>query len=164
MNYYFLEEAMRTIETGDQYPQILMMSKQQDFDDDNGVYVFSRISLPQTNPELRFLLLDRAAKITDVISAEMLRMTGFLINERVKDILSQYRLPEHRYYEAYVLDQLNNKEYKYYWLQMVVNYDLRYIDINESYQARIFRPNKEPIIITASRSTRTLFSRSWKCI
>jgi hypothetical protein len=132
MKYYLLEEAMRTEETGDQHPQILKMSKKQDFDDDNGVYVFARISLPQTNPDLRFLLLDKAAKITDVISTVMLSMTGLLISEKVKNLLNKYKLPEHRYYEAYVLDQVNNVEYKYYWLQMVVNYDLRYLDISKS--------------------------------
>src|SRR5258708_30007825 len=131
MKFFFLEEAIRSEETGNQYPQILKMSRQHDFNDDYGVYVFSRMAMPEKKPDLKYLILDKEAKITDVLSAEMLRLNGFLINERVKKIISKYELPEHRFYEAFVLDNLN-KEYEYCWLQMVVNYDLKYINFKES--------------------------------
>jgi hypothetical protein len=130
MNFYFIEEAIRTEETGTQYPQILKMSKQQDYDDDNGVYVFSRNPLPDKSPDLKYLILDNEAKLTDVLSAVMLRLNGFLVNDRFKDVIRNYKLPQHRYYEAYVLSQLI--EYKYYWLQMVVNYDMRCINFTKS--------------------------------
>jgi hypothetical protein len=132
MKLFYLKEAVRTEETGDQYPQIIKMSKKQDYYDDNGVYVLSRISLPDTNPDLKHLVLDKKAKITDVLSAAMLRLNGFLITDRVKNILTKYRLPEHRFYYAEVTDMKKNK-YPYYWLQMKVDYaDLKYVDIAKS--------------------------------
>jgi hypothetical protein len=74
MKFYFLTEGNSSEETGDVFPQI---SKDVDYYDDNGIYAFSRIELPENNPVLSNLLLIRQAKITDVLSCAMLTLQGF---------------------------------------------------------------------------------------
>jgi len=131
MKYYLLEEACRTEETGNQYPQILKMSKDHDYDDDKGVYVFSRVALPSTKPDLKYLMLDDNAKLTDMLSAVMLRLNGFLISEKFKNLLQKYKLPEHQFYEAYIMNA-KGEQFKYYWLQMLRDNDMKYVDFENS--------------------------------
>jgi hypothetical protein len=76
--------------------------------------------------------LDKKAKITDVLSAAMLRLKGFLINDKVRNIFARHNLPEHRYYYAEVTDR-NTDRYSYYWVQMRIDYaSLRYVDVARS--------------------------------
>ncbi|NBP67648.1 MAG: hypothetical protein EBU52_02790 [Cytophagia bacterium] len=131
MKYYFLEEAIRTSDTGTQHPQILQMDTLHDYDDDNGVYAFARISLPQNNPSLKYLLLDKDAKLTDLLSTAMLRLRGFLINTKLKHILQSFSLPTHKFYSAYVKDDAG-KVHDYFWLQMLMDYEMACIDFSKS--------------------------------
>jgi hypothetical protein len=131
MKYYFLEEAIRTSETGPQHPQILKMDTLHDYDDDNGVYAFTRISLPENNPSLKYLLLDKEAKLTDLLSAVMLCLRGFLVNSKLKDILQSFNLPTHKFYNAFVKDSKGNVR-DYFWLQMLMDYEMICIDFSKS--------------------------------
>lgn len=130
MKFYYIREAIRTEETGDEHPQILKMSEKHKYSDDEGVYAFSRFDLPENSPKIKYLLLAKNAKVTDLLNAIMLRLKGFLINEKLKLILIEYNLPKHRFYDAYVKDYANN-EYRYWWMQMIINnYDC--LDFNKS--------------------------------
>lgn len=131
MKFYFLDEAVRTEETGNQYPQILKMSKDHDYDDDNGVYVFSRVALPSTKPDLRYLILGDDAKLTDMLSAVMLRLNGFLISEKFKNLMQKHKLPEHQFYEAHIMNT-KGVQFKYYWLQMLRDNNMKYVDFENS--------------------------------
>jgi hypothetical protein len=131
MNFYYLEESIRTKETGDEYPQILKMIPRPDYHDDNGIYALSRVALPENEINLKYLILEKNAKPSDVLSCEMLRLRGFLMNERFRDTLENFNLPDHRFYPAFVKD-VASKAYSYYWLQMVIDYTRKYIDFKKS--------------------------------
>jgi hypothetical protein len=141
MKYFFLKESVRTIETGNEYPQIQKMSTMHDFDDDNGVYVFSRITFPQNNPNLKFLLLEEQAKLTDLLSSVMLILTGLLINNKVKDLLSNFNIPNHKFYPAFVKD-IKDNVYAYYWIQTS---DERDVDFLLNYSESEFYIRKDTI-------------------
>lgn len=84
---------------------------------------------PNFVPDLRFGLIEKA-KLTDVVHASNISAVGFLINEKVKKILDQCLLPEHRYYDASLLDREGNI-LPYYWLHLISN-DYQMVDFAKS--------------------------------
>lgn len=91
---------------------------------------------PDFVPDLRFEL-HKKSKLTDVVTASNISATGFLINEKVKEIFDECLLPEHRYYEATLLNHDGNV-LPYYWLHLISN-DYKMIDFESS----IFRKTKD---------------------
>ena len=53
----------------------------------------------------------------------------FLINQKVKDILDEFRLPKHKFYTAKVFH--NNEVVQYFWLHLIDN-DYQDIDYSKS--------------------------------
>ncbi len=84
---------------------------------------------PNFVPDLRFGLIEKA-KLTDVVHASNMSAKGFLINEKVKKIFDQCLLPEHRYYDASLLDREGNN-LPYYWLYLKSN-DYQMVDFEKS--------------------------------
>lgn len=93
---------------------------------------------PDFVPDLRFEL-HKKSKLTDVVAASNISARGFLINEKVKEIFDECLLPEHRYYEATLLNHDGNV-LPYYWLHLISN-DYKMIDFESS----IFRKTKDLI-------------------
>jgi len=61
--------------------------------------------------------LEPKAKLTDVLSQAAISAYGFLVNNKVKQILEGFNLMEHRYYKCLVKDQ-NGVVHEYYWLHL----------------------------------------------
>src|SRR6516225_6170218 len=78
-------------------------------------------------PELVFKMASKA-KYTDLLAKDPLYF-GLIVSERMKHILDEYNLPNHRYYS--VLAQQGKKTKQYYWLHMVFEL-FDYIDLDKS--------------------------------
>lgn len=128
MRYYFLQQKVNEL-TGN--PQIISFTEEQDVVDDRSVYAFGRIDFPEIEV-IKYLVLDKNAFLEDVMCAEMLMLTGLLTNQRVRDILSQFNLPPHKFYPCYVKNNDGNV-YDYFWMQTSRDRDQeKFIDYGES--------------------------------
>lgn len=67
--------------------------------------------------ELLFELQPKA-KLTDVLSQAAISAHGLLVNKKVKDLLEEFNIMQHRYYKCLVKD-LKDVTHDYYWLHMV---------------------------------------------
>lgn len=55
-------------------------------------------TMPDHGQPLQGLALRKAAKLTDLVDAGLLR--GYLVSERLRQLLETFHLPRHRYFEA----------------------------------------------------------------
>ncbi|MFL9484508.1 imm11 family protein [Chitinophagaceae bacterium LWZ2-11] len=118
MNYYIFKPAINTFETGTAYPQIQKMSLGYDYKATNSVHALSRAnqSLPNFSPNLDYFVVNKQAKLSDLLSVSVIR-GGFLISNKLKEILEKHNLPEHQFYSAKI--QFKTKFYDYYWLHII---------------------------------------------
>lgn len=146
MIHYFLR-VLANKKTGD--PQILTTSPKHDLYDVNGVYEFIRNDFPEIK-EIKYLILDKKASLADILDAEMLCLSGLLMNNKSKEVFFQYNLPLHKYYSALIKDSAGNV-FPYYWLQTSKERDMiSYIDFNVTQfyiQKDMLGLDKEPIDI-----------------
>ncbi len=112
MKYYLLQQKLNEL-TGS--PQISGFTEKQDLLSDKSIYAFERLDFPEI-AEVKYMLLDKSAKIEDVMCAEMLRLTGLLVNDKVKSILTGFNLPPNKFYPCYIKANDGNV-YNYYWMQ-----------------------------------------------
>ena len=131
MKYYRLRNSVNTKEIGRHYLQTTSADKKTL---DSGCSLV-RDEFPNFKPDLRFDL-QKGSKLTDVIQS-CVEVPGFTINERVKNIFEQCKLPEHRYYEATVTD-LKGVVHPYYCLHILPN-DYSMIDFDKT----IFKKTEE---------------------
>lgn len=83
------------------------------FDNPNSMTNLDNDDFPNFKPNLLFELEDKAI-LTDVISPSNISAKGFLISSKLKKILDNFNLMEHRYYGATVISKGIEKEY--FWL------------------------------------------------
>ena len=133
MKYYRLDNSVNTKEIGRHFLQATFADKKTL---DSGCSLV-RDEFPNFKPDLRFNL-KKGSKLTDVINS-CVEVPGFTINERVKNIFEQCKLPEHRYYEAKVKD-LKGVIHPYYCLHILPN-DYSMIDFDKT----IFKKTEEPM-------------------
>lgn len=83
---------------------------------------------PDFIPVFSNILLHNETPLTDFLhSGGAIRGHGFIINKRVKDILSRFNLPPHRYYPLVVIYQDKVIRDTYYWVQLLsVSVDIYY--------------------------------------
>ncbi|MBL4715988.1 MAG: hypothetical protein JKX95_05085 [Bacteroidia bacterium] len=129
MKYYILSHASDQKVIGE-YPQ----TKPTEAPYQNGLFdPDSRSNLendkfPEIPPKLD-LELDKKAKLTDIISASNIQAVGLFINEKVKNILSEFNILNHEFYEGSLSH--NGKTDPYFWLH-IVNDSLKGIDFENS--------------------------------
>ncbi len=86
-------------------------------------------SFPSEAPNLDYMIMDKKAKLTDIISTGYITAKGFFMNKRCKDVFDKFRLVSHAHYPGRV--EFNQAFIDYYWLHLVnESYDL--IDFNQS--------------------------------
>lgn len=122
MKLYFMKHAVATEETGPFNPQIEDIFPKQQFDSDQSIYrLFDSFhEFPKKEPKIDFALLKKGSNMTDILSASMLVMLGFLINSKLRLILENFRLPEHNFY--WIPVKFRNETHNYYWLHMLYKY------------------------------------------
>lgn len=135
MKYYRLEKSVNTKEIGRHTIQLDFVDKKsQDSCRSLVGNAFSDFKI-----DMRFYL-EKGSKLTDVASSGV-DVPGFMINERVKNIFEQCKLPDHRYYEATVSDH-KGVVHPYYCLHILPN-DYSMIDFDKT----IFKKTTEPMKI-----------------
>ncbi len=129
MKYYLLSHSAVKKIVGD-FPQTVSTEV---IDVNNEFEPTSRANLtnkhfPTVQPNLEFELSNKA-KLTDVISASNIEARGLLVNEKVKTILEQFNILNHKFYPGSVT--VKGKKTPYYWLH-IVNNSLEGIDFEKS--------------------------------
>lgn len=114
---------------GTQYPQIQTMDGTVNKNAPNSLYNVSADTLPDFIPNLNYFVLQKSAIATDVLSAAMISY-GFIVNEKVKDVLRIHRLPTHQFYPAVVK---HNQTFlkNYYWFFFISDV-LDFIDYDKT--------------------------------
>lgn len=86
------------------------------YDKPNSITNLDNDFFPDFDPEI-IVQLEEKAKLTDVVSHTNFPCRGLFINEKLKNILSQYILPEHKFYPG-ILKYFDNN-LNYYWFHLV---------------------------------------------
>lgn len=84
--------------------------------------------------------------VTDFISHDGVNGLGYVISERIKNLLQDFNLPEHRFYKLPVYQDSRGKQHQYYKLHMLQHYfDYSLIDFEKSsfYIGDFFKKNKK---------------------
>lgn len=118
MNYYKLDHAVDTKETGSQYPQVQKMAPGYNYKASNSVHALSRENqeFPSYTPNLDCFILHSKARLTDLLSVAVI-YGGFLISPKLKELVEQLNLPKHKFYSAKVTH--GNKICDYYWMHII---------------------------------------------
>lgn len=132
MKYFSLTNSTDEKEVGKIWPQCDSVPDGYKYTEliegPNSMTELDNDEFPNENPNLIFGL-HRKAKLTDVISPSNISAVGLLVNEKVKAILEDFNLIEHRYYPAIIKDR--GPDHKYYWLHLVKS-DLFGVDFKQS--------------------------------
>ena len=124
MAYYILSEACDTPETGRVFPQIQKLKTGYDIKKPDSIYSHLKISrngFPDEAPDLDSFILHGRAKPTDLVSNAITSGSGLFVSKKLKAILSNHNLGDHRFYPAKVV--YKNKAIEgYYWAQLVRNF------------------------------------------
>jgi hypothetical protein len=122
MQYYLLSNATDEKIIGKKHPQCKGIPSHignfQWFDEPNSMTKLTSDEFPGFDPELIFELEEEAI-LTDVVSPSNISAKGFLVNQKVKDILSSFNLMEHRYYPATLI--YRSQDLPYFWLHFKEN-------------------------------------------
>ena len=109
MKYYNVSNSTGK-ETGRSYPQALCLTQPY-------AHLMSAWEFPGFNPKLIFEL-EKGAKLTDVLSQASISANGFLVNDKVKAVLSKFKLMTHKYYDASIYLPKSGETLNYYWLHL----------------------------------------------
>lgn len=129
MQFLVLKSATEKKIIGNQYPQIQTMGGTVNRDAQDSIYNVYSNKFPDFTPNLNHFILHANARLTDALSAAMISY-GFIVNEKVKAIFEQYKLPQHKFYPATV--KHNEKIYNnYYWFFFISDV-LDFIDYDKT--------------------------------
>lgn len=103
---------------GKSYPQIQNLPHLYEESGERSIYNCDFISFPRLKPDLERLPMEKGTILTDGVSCSYLSR-GLLISSKLKDVLVNYKLPTHAFYEASVI--FNEREIKYYWFYFISN-------------------------------------------
>jgi hypothetical protein len=97
-------------EVGGVFPQV-------SFNQVKEAFKFKHNEFPD-NPPVLSTTLEKRAKLTDMLSQASISGHGLLVNSKVKDLLSQFSIMEHKFFDCPVADQ-NGDTHQYYWMALV---------------------------------------------
>lgn len=115
-------------DVGNVFPQTVGLFPGYDEYAPNSMTRLTNAEFPVIPPDLRFVL-DPKTWLTDVISVGNISASGLLVNGRLKEVLEEYKIPNHEFYEADVHD--THSVYRYFWLHIVPD-DEEWIDFSRS--------------------------------
>lgn len=123
MKYYFISNSGDEKMVGKKFPQCKGMPSGMGltykwFEQPNSMTKLTNEEFPNFEAELIFELEEKAI-LTDVVSPSNISAKGFLINQKVKDILGHFNLMEHMYYPAPLT--VKGMKLPYYWLHFKDN-------------------------------------------
>lgn len=147
MNYYIFGPACDTIETGPIYPQASGMLPGYDFNSIRSIHKIQDDNLPDFEPDLDSIVLEAKSKVTDLVST-VLSFSGFLVSERMKGLLEQFKLPVHKFHKAKLYHRRKILD-NYFWFQPIGDLS-SFIDYKETkfYLKEAFNNNVERITVS----------------
>ncbi|UXE68834.1 MAG: hypothetical protein KA713_09770 [Chryseotalea sp. WA131a] len=123
MKYYNISDSTGK-ETGRAYPQLHCLTQEY-------AHSMSPWEFPGFTPKLHFELV-KTAKLTDVLSQASISASGLLVNNKVREILSQFKLMRHKFYEASIILPKTRETLNYYWLHLCQPELTLYLDYDKS--------------------------------
>ena len=126
MKYFIVEDSLDEKVVGKDFPQAYKFIKGYNPDAPNmlfSIYKY-RESFPDYIPDLDGIMLSGSAKLTNIVSNGFSPFF-FIIDERVKQLLEQYKLCPHRFYPLGLYKR--KVKYNYFLLYIVSNY-IDYVD------------------------------------
>ncbi|WP_195652690.1 imm11 family protein [Bacteroides cellulosilyticus] len=126
MKYFIVEDSLDEKVVGKDFPQAYKFIKGYNPDAPNmlfSIYKY-RKSFPDYIPDLDGIMLSGSAKLTNIVSNGFSPFF-FIIDERVKQLLEQYKLCPHRFYPLGLYKR--KVKYNYFLLYIVSNY-IDYVD------------------------------------
>ena len=120
-NYYYLEPACNTPETGSEFPQVQKMAPGYDYKGPKSVYALTKAVevFPDFIPDLDYFVVHGKAKLTDLLSVSTVD-GGFLISPRFKILLEKFNVVNHRFYSGRLL--YKKEFHNFYWLHIISNF------------------------------------------
>jgi len=109
--------------------QINEMVSDNYMEGDDSIYNVSDNSFPTITPRLDGFKLASKAKLTDILGCIFITQ-GLFVSLRVKKILEEFKLPEHRFYPI-VIHKGKEQVTEYFWFFYVFQIE-NYIDFKES--------------------------------
>ena len=119
---YFIKHAVATEETGPYCPQIERLSPESEYDAKDSIYrLFDSFhDFPESSPKIDFASLKKGSKLTDLLSSSMFVLLGFLVSQKLRNLLERFQLPSHRFYSVPVKSEKTTAEY--FWMHMIYQY------------------------------------------
>jgi len=144
--YFQIRPAVSSKEIGKTYPQAGMVI---DYDrTSNSSYTKVKpFEIPSFTPNFDFLILDKRAILTDLISGGLIPY-GLLMNKRFKILLQQFNIQEHKFFNAIIKSQ--NESFYYYWLHFGKHDLIQKIDFaNSQFILKQGIHKSSPIVLTS---------------
>jgi hypothetical protein len=116
MEYYILECAVDTKETGKAFPQVVFKNPKKL--EPNPCLVANNANegeyLPENTPPFDYLELSRGAKLTDLMTSPLIG-SGFLVSKKLKELFEKEGVKDCRYYPVIIFNKnIEVKDYFYF--------------------------------------------------
>ena len=130
MEYYTITPSTNNKEVGHyiQCKGIIEGETYKWFESPNSMTKLDNDSYPNSKPDLRFELEDKAI-FTDLISTSNISAIGLLVSPKLYNLIGSFKLSEHKIYKAEV--SKGNQSESYFWIHFVKS-DLKGIDLINS--------------------------------
>ncbi|NME72947.1 hypothetical protein [Flammeovirga aprica] len=102
MRYYILEDSTGD-EIGNTYPQTDGMSNNYKFKKIDSVSNLPILKAPKVIPDLNSVMLGKGSNLTDIVSSALFNSYSFLVNSKLKALMTKFNLPKHAFFEATLL-------------------------------------------------------------
>jgi hypothetical protein len=122
ITYHVLRHNANAYETGRVFPQASFL-------DLEAASALRFNTFADEPPDLRFKL-EPGAKLTDSLGQATIADLGLLVSERFREVLSPFRLMDHRLYETPLVSR--SEPLTYYWLHLPSRRALHWIDFPRS--------------------------------
>lgn len=96
----------------------------------NSVWNIPNLRKPNFEPDFDCFMLDKKAKLTDIISTSTINACGFIVSDKLKNLFDNFKLPPHIYYPVVLLHK-KERITNYYWLHFTED-NTKYIDFDNS--------------------------------
>lgn len=131
MKYYLFDYYVD--KTVNKYPQCVPSYRQPgnyDINSESSRTKLLHTEFPKVKPDLIFFL-EKNANLTSLVAPDnMGTAQGLLMNRELYEVFNKYKLYNSKFYDASVVYEA--KEYEYFWLHVVLDYDDPNVDFNRT--------------------------------
>lgn len=131
MKYYEIKEAVDTPEVGGIYPQTDGLEGKVTFSSDTSFSVFNHHSFPYEFRNDEKIKVRHSTELTDFISTAIITAHGFIISQKVKEILSRFDLVDSKFYDIQIKYK-NLDINSYSWFHMFWKQKYDFVDFESS--------------------------------